>query len=57
MRVTLIEELLSEVTVNIRVVEHRVASLVRPTGLFLLKDILTSPLPQVEDICHSITVP
>ena len=46
---------MSEVTVNVRVVEHRVTSLVCPT-LFLLKDLLTSPLPQVEDICHSITV-
>ena len=27
------EELLSEVTVNVRVVEHRVALLVRPTEL------------------------
>ena len=49
------EELVGEVTVNIRVVEHRVTSLVCPT-LFLLKELLTSPFPQVEDICHSITV-
>ena len=42
MRVTLIEELLSEVTVNVRVVEHRVALLVRPTELVELKLFLES---------------
>ena len=48
---------MSEVTTNIRVVEHRVASLVCPTGLAELKLALTSRLPQVEVICQSITVP
>ena len=37
MRATLIEDLVSEVTVNIRVVAHRVASLVCPTELLELK--------------------
>ena len=34
------EELVSEVTVNIRVVEHRVATLVSPTELVELKLVL-----------------
>ena len=34
------EELLSEETVNIRVVEHRLASLVCSTGLVVLKLVL-----------------
>ena len=34
------EELVSEVTVNIRVVEHRVSSLVCPTELVELKLVL-----------------
>ena len=34
------EELVSEVTVNIRVVEHRVASLVSPIELVELKTVL-----------------
>ena len=57
MRVILIEELLSEVTVNVRVVEHRVVLLIRPTELAELKLILESRLPQVEVIIQDITVP
>ena len=37
MRDTLMEELVSEVTVNIRVVEHRLSSMVSPTELVKLK--------------------
>ena len=40
MRVTLMEEPVSEVTVNIGVVENRVASLVSPTELVKLKLVL-----------------
>ena len=56
-RVTLMDELVSEVTANIRVVEHRVPSLVSPTELAELKLVLKSRLPQVEVIRQSITVP
>ena len=48
---------MSEVTVNIRIVEHRVSSLVCPTDQAELKLVLKSRLPQVEVICQSITVP
>ena len=48
---------MSEVTVNVRIVEHRVPSLVCPTDLAELKLALKSRLPQVEVIRQSITVP
>ena len=57
MRVILIEELLSEVTVNVRVVEHRVVLLIRPTELVELKLFLVFRLSQVEVIIQDITVP
>ena len=57
MRATLIEELVSEVTVNIRLAEHRVKSLVPPTELVEPKCVWTARLPQVEYIYQIIRGP
>ena len=50
------EKLVNEVSVNLRVVEHKGAPLVCPTSLAELKLILKSRLPQVEATCQLITV-